>query len=148
MLNYSWPGNIRELENVIKRFVILQDEALLLRELQTDPPRVAAAATPAKETAAPRESAEPVEEAAPEALAENGFPEGQVGGNGHHPAGTPAGPQSLAEVARVAMLQAERDLIVPTLRRVRWNRRKAAPLLGVSYKTLLNKIKEHGIVQE
>jgi DNA-binding NtrC family response regulator len=45
------------------------------------------------------------------------------------------------------MLQAERDLIVPTLRQVHWNRRKAAPLLGVSYKTLLNKIKEHGIVQ-
>jgi two-component system response regulator HydG len=45
------------------------------------------------------------------------------------------------------MLRAERDLIVPTLRRVNWNRRKAAPLLGVSYKTLLNKIKEHGIVQ-
>ena len=57
-------------------------------------------------------------------------------------------PQSLAEVARLAMLKAERDLIVPTLRRVHWNRRKAAPLLGISYKTLLNKIKEHGIVQD
>jgi DNA-binding NtrC family response regulator len=54
---------------------------------------------------------------------------------------------SLAEVARLAMVRAERDLIVPTLRQVNWNRRKAAPLLGVSYKTLLNKIKEHGIVQ-
>jgi hypothetical protein len=28
---------------------------------------------------------------------------------------------------------------------VHWNRRKAAVLLGVSYKTLLNKIKETGI---
>ena len=46
------------------------------------------------------------------------------------------------------MLQAERDLIIPTLHRVHWNRRKAAPLLGISYKTLLNKMKEHGIVQE
>ena len=55
---------------------------------------------------------------------------------------------SLAHAARTAMMQAERDLIIPTLQRVRWNRRKAAPLLGVSYKTLLNKIKEHGIVQE
>jgi DNA-binding NtrC family response regulator len=60
----------------------------------------------------------------------------------------PTGPQSLAEVARLAMLKAERDLIVPTLRRVHWNRRKAAPLLGISYKTLLNKIKEQGIVQD
>ena len=60
----------------------------------------------------------------------------------------PEGPQSLAEVARQAMLKAERDLIIPTLRRVHWNRRKAAPLLGISYKTLLNKIKEQGIVQD
>jgi DNA-binding NtrC family response regulator len=52
---------------------------------------------------------------------------------------------SLGEAARVAMQRAERDLIVPTLRKVHWNRRKAAPLLGISYKTLLNKIKECGI---
>jgi DNA-binding NtrC family response regulator len=70
------------------------------------------------------------------------------GGNGAAAVLPPAGPQSLAEVARLAMLKAERDLIVPTLRRVHWNRRKAAPLLGISYKTLLNKIKEQGIVQD
>jgi transcriptional regulator of acetoin/glycerol metabolism len=55
---------------------------------------------------------------------------------------------TLAEAARAAATQAERDMIIPTLQRVHWNRRKAAPLLGISYKTLLNKIKEHGISQE
>ena len=30
---YDWPGNIRELENMIKRFVILQDEQLVVREM-------------------------------------------------------------------------------------------------------------------
>jgi DNA-binding NtrC family response regulator len=55
---------------------------------------------------------------------------------------------SLSEAARLAVVQAELNLIVPTLRKVHWNRRKAAPLLGISYKTLLNKIKEHGIVQD
>src|SRR2546426_4396584 len=30
---YDWPGNIRELENMIKRMVILQDEQLVVREM-------------------------------------------------------------------------------------------------------------------
>ena len=35
---YDWPGNIRELENMIKRFVILQDEQLVIRELSRPRP--------------------------------------------------------------------------------------------------------------
>src|SRR6476646_4053268 len=31
--HYDWPGNIRELENMIKRIVILQDEQLVVREV-------------------------------------------------------------------------------------------------------------------
>ena len=42
-------------------------------------------------------------------------------------------------------MKAERSMIEDTLRQVRWNRRRAAEQLGVSYKTLLNKIKECGI---
>ena len=42
-------------------------------------------------------------------------------------------------------MKAERAAIEQTLRLVHWNRRKAAVHLGVSYKTLLNKIKECGI---
>jgi len=52
---------------------------------------------------------------------------------------------TLAEVAKQAALRAERIVIDETLQRVHWNRRKAAQQLGVSYKTLLNKIKECGI---
>src|SRR6187455_211179 len=33
LLSYDWPGNIRELENMMKRFVVLQDETLILAEL-------------------------------------------------------------------------------------------------------------------
>ena len=45
----------------------------------------------------------------------------------------------------MSAVPAERTVIAETLRQVHWNRRKAAQMLGVSYKTLLNKIKETGI---
>ncbi|HEV2647284.1 MAG TPA: sigma-54 dependent transcriptional regulator [Acidobacteriaceae bacterium] len=34
MTQYNWPGNLRELENVINRFLILQDEKAVIAELQ------------------------------------------------------------------------------------------------------------------
>ena len=43
------------------------------------------------------------------------------------------------------MLDAERKAIQQALMRFHWNRRKAARSLGVSYKTLLNKMKSCGI---
>lgn len=52
---------------------------------------------------------------------------------------------SLKAVARAASRQAERGLIVKALERTRWNRKQAAQDLGVSYKSLLYKIKETGL---
>ena len=146
---HSWPGNIRELENVLKRFVILQDETLVLRDLQSGDRRSAPVPVPvpvrdegspvgAAVVAHPDIAAAPSPEAA--------LPAPPQAGNVAAP---PNGASpSLSEAARLAVVQAELNLIVPTLRKVHWNRRKAAPLLGISYKTLLNKIKEHGIVQD
>ena len=51
----------------------------------------------------------------------------------------------LPDLARAAALAAEREAIQGALDYFRWNRRKAATQLGVSYKTLLNKMKECGI---
>src|SRR5436190_19153474 len=160
---YAWPGNVRELENVMKRYVILQDEALLMRELQTTSRRAAAqqaaayspsvavgagAGHPLAAASAPLPSSSSSATAVAEADEEDDAVLPVPGSENGSSALPSDGPQSLAEVARQAMLKAERDLIIPTLRRVHWNRRKAAPLLGISYKTLLNKIKEQGIVQD
>jgi DNA-binding NtrC family response regulator len=42
-------------------------------------------------------------------------------------------------------MKAERSVIETTLQQTHWNRRRAAEQLGVSYKTLLNKIRELSI---
>ena len=153
-VQYDWPGNIRELENMIKRVVILQDEQLVVREIERNMQRAAAA--PAAAAAAahmavagvpgafvgapmpplPYPSAVP----APPAEAHGGEITEEVADES-----TTASSGSLATVAKAAAMKAERAAIEQTLRQVHWNRRKAAQILGVSYKTLLNKIKECGI---
>ncbi len=140
---YEWPGNIRELENMIKRIVILQDEQLVVREMTRNVrpvPQYAAAVAIAGGTIG-RSTA--VEE--PEEAAEVEAPEEDEAPQAEEPvAMAPAGSR-LADVAKAAAMKAERAIIEDTLRQVHWNRRRAAEQLGVSYKTLLNKIRECGI---
>lgn len=52
---------------------------------------------------------------------------------------------SLKEAARAASRHAERELILKTLTRTRWNRKKAAQELQISYKALLYKLKDIGV---
>jgi two-component system response regulator AtoC len=134
---YEWPGNIRELENMIKRIVILQDEHLVVREMSRAP-RVAPAyaavgAVESRSLIATADEPDDFESAGDQEEA----PEVPL-------LTAPAGSR-LADVAKQAALKAERSIIEDTLTQVHWNRRRAAEQLGVSYKTLLNKIKECGI---
>jgi two-component system response regulator AtoC len=128
---YDWPGNIRELENMIKRIVILQDESLVVREMSRAPrTSVAYAGVAAGDTrTAAVDEPDDVDEGADDE------PQADV-----PVAMAPAGSR-LADVAKAAALKAERTIIEDTLNQVQWNRRRAAEQLGVSYKTLLNKIK-------
>jgi two-component system response regulator AtoC len=143
-IEYEWPGNIRELENMIKRLVILQDEQLVIQEIERQRQRAAAMPTPVEIVAAA-----PAVVNAPPAPAPAQPTAAPVNGSSvHMPAAAEAvvdGPISLADVARAAATEAERIAIERTLKQVLWNRRKAARILGVSYKTLLNKIKDCGI---
>lgn len=51
---------------------------------------------------------------------------------------------SLKEAARAASREAEKELILRVLTRTRWNRRRAAEELQISYKALLYKLKQIG----
>ena len=52
---------------------------------------------------------------------------------------------SLKQTARAASLQAERELILSTLSQTRWNRKRAAKELQISYKALLYKLRQTGL---
>lgn len=101
LLDYSWPGNIRELENVVKEIVALGDENLAMSVFS--------------------KGASVVREAN---------------------ASTPR--YSLKDVAKAASREAERELILKALARTRWNRKRAAQELQISYKSLLYKLKQIG----
>lgn len=103
LLDHSWPGNIRELENSVKRIVILGEDQFAVAGM-------GAAAAEIRETQS-------------------------VETHVH----------SLKDAARAASRVAERDLILEALARTRWNRRRAAEELQISYKALLYKLKQIGL---
>jgi two-component system response regulator AtoC len=55
---------------------------------------------------------------------------------------------SLKQAARAASREAEKELILKVLTRTRWNRRRAAQELQISYKALLYKLKQIGYGEE
>ncbi len=163
LVGYAWPGNIRELENMMKRYVVLQEESLLLGEIvrlqqaaqaaQFAAPPVAApayagamagggAVAVAAPPAPPMVAAPPppsiVMPAPPPVTVD---PDDDVVDD----KSTDADGVDLQALARNAAMKAEREAIDQALAKFRWNRRKAAAYLKVSYKTLLNKMKECGI---
>jgi two-component system response regulator AtoC len=52
---------------------------------------------------------------------------------------------SLKKFAKQASQQAEHHMILEALKQTRWNRKRAAEMLGISYRALLYKIKEAGL---
>jgi two-component system response regulator AtoC len=158
-MKYDWPGNVRQLENMVKRMVVLASEAPIVTELQQPPAyatyRPPPASVPFRPPAPPptpvAAAAPPVRawaagapaNAAPLAVAPPAASPPMSGDNGSNGNGSAA--VSLKEIARAAAREAERELILRMLTRTRWNRKEAAEILGISYKALLYKIKENGL---
>ena len=133
---YSWPGNVRELENNIKRFVILGNEAQLISELSRKKRETSFGNNQEEETWVHR----------PQTFGSSAVPVLKVTGGMEEVPVPDKG--TLKEVAKIAQRRAEKELIDKVLRQTRWNRRKAAQVLDISYKALLYKIKECGLNQD
>lgn len=163
---YGWPGNVRELENMIRRLVVLQDPAMVLEELRAGrgwmPPGTTAIGAgdasghlpppPTREGALSREA-----ELAPErtntlaGLERNAATQTftspfEMPQPPPPPPAMPESEMSLKDIGKRAAMLAERDAMLAMLQRTAWNKRKAANRLRISYKALLYKIKECGIV--
>jgi two-component system, NtrC family, response regulator AtoC len=143
-MEYQWPGNIRELENLIQRMVILgvENSSADIAQMLDGP--IVRRSLPAA-TASSAAVQQPTIVQSKPAAHDGGVGE-RTAARAPRAAGDRLG--SLKDAARIAAQQVERDLILESLRRMRWNRKETAKLLGVSYKTLLAKIRENGLDDE
>jgi DNA-binding NtrC family response regulator len=130
LANYGWPGNIRELENVIERAVLFADGARirledLSEEVRVGAPQPSQAASPTSATDMPRP--------------------GLVSQEAHTDDEPAALADGLKEQVKAAMSRLERDLIVRALKQTQGNVTHAARLLKISRKGLQLKMKELGL---
>jgi len=120
---YHWPGNIRELQNVLQRLMVVGDFEAISREFnEQDKPVPDSAQRISNETeiAPPLPSSNPIEESVEPDF--SNF--------------------SLKKIKKKAADKAEKKAIALVLSKTHWNRSKASKILQISYKTLLYKISE------
>jgi DNA-binding NtrC family response regulator len=121
---HAWPGNLGELENFVKCYLMLGDESLLM----------------VSEGALQQGSSQALEQAIRmriESLKQNGKDEGVAS------RARATEIASLKALVRNAKEEAERGAIAEALEQTQWNRKAAARLLQISYRALLYKIDEY-----
>jgi two-component system response regulator AtoC len=138
LTSYDYPGNVRELENLVRRLVVLRDEKYVFDELAATLSR-----RPAGQVAHQQGSAGGSLPPANQGVVRSTPPAGVAPVVPVMPIGTET--VSLKDIARQAAMRAEREVISAMLARTNWNKRKAAVRLQISYKALLYKIKDCGL---
>ncbi|PWC50275.1 AAA family ATPase [Azospirillum sp. TSA6c] len=168
---HHWRGNVRELENTMHRAVLLSrgeevgPEAIMLTSKMLAPEGSAQASIPADSPvanpfagpggtvpAAASQPSQPAQPAVPALPTSYGPPKGGKPGpygmaaNSSAAAAANAGTSGagLAALIGRTVADVERDLILETLTHCLGNRTHAANILGISIRTLRNKLKQYG----
>jgi len=135
---YHWPGNVRELRNAVQRAYVMAagevvDEQWLPKGEGAEPQSTAASSAASTTIAAP---------AAPAAPAASGTGYAAHGTAGAPPASESSGP-SVTMPLGSSMAQVEKAFILATLQHYKHHKEQTAAVLGISLKTLYNRLKEY-----
>jgi DNA-binding NtrC family response regulator len=121
---YHWPGNVRELQNMTKRAILNGDKDKLMTNLS-------------RHMLQNKNFADPYEEV-----------NTLIGIRNLKKRLKHLDNLSLKKISKEFLAHTEKKIIIEALDRASWNRKKAAVLLGISYKSLLNKFNEYKLSNE
>jgi two-component system response regulator AtoC len=155
LLRHHWPGNIRELENVMRRYLVVRNPEIIVEELHRLNSRASGAnrRVPARAVGdmQPRWAAAATASGSRDLFAEplarpaTNQPTRVMPSNGQYSADCADAEGSELVKLDQARKAAEIDVIMKALYSTQWNRKRAAALLGVDYKALLYKMKKLGV---
>jgi len=158
LVRYPFPGNIRELENILERAVLLSDSAVLgLRDLPAavavTPGSVGVTSVPGGPlvvamnigSASPAPVVSSGSHAASPAAVASAVPSPTAVDVGSGPSGVARTASSLKEIVRLETERVEREMIVKALEQTGGNVTQAARQLRISRKSLQTKMKELGL---
>jgi two-component system, NtrC family, response regulator AtoC len=129
LLEHDWSGNIRELENVMRKYLVLRNADVVAEDLARRAQKRSLASKRASSKTHPAIGTEPV------------FHDSEPT---NPPASDPAEASVLKGVNN-AHRTAEAEVIIAALNSTLWNRKQAAAFLKIDYKALLYKMKKLGI---